>query len=47
MALTEVADQVYDTVLHKEVCHSLDPRSPCFVKVQVQALMYNGVPEDL
>ena len=32
MALVEVAAQVYETVLHKEVCHSLaprDPRGPC------------------
>ena len=47
MALSEVADHVYDTVLCKEVRHSLDPRAPCFVEVHVQVLENYGVPEEL
>ena len=47
MALSEAADQVYETVLCKEVCHSLDLRAHCFVKVHVQDPKGNGVPKEL
>ena len=46
-ALTEVADQVYETVLCKEVRHTLDPRDPYFVEVHVHSPKYNGVPEEM
>ena len=38
----EVADQVYETVLHEEVYHSLAPRDPFFFEVHVQVLMIMG-----
>ena len=40
-------DQVYNTVLPEEVGHALDQRSPCFIKVHVQILNNNGLPEAL
>ena len=46
-ALAEVADQVYDTVLRKEVRHLLAPQDPLFVEVHVQVPKENGVPEAL
>ena len=46
-ALAELADQVYDTVLYEEVCHSLAPRAPRFVEVHVQFPEENGSPEAL
>ena len=42
-ALAEVADQVYETVLHKEIRHSLAPLAPCLVEVHVQFPKDNGV----
>ena len=45
--MEEVADQVYETVLLKEVHHLLDPRDPCFVEVHVQSPEENGFPEEL
>ena len=35
-ALAEVADQVYETVLHEEVCHLLDLRDTCLIEVHIQ-----------
>ena len=46
-ALSEVADQVYDTILREEVCHPLAPQDPCFVEFHVQVPEDNGVPEAL
>ena len=46
-ALAEVADQVYENVLRKEVRHSLDTRDPYFVEVHVQDPKDNGAPEAL
>ena len=45
--LAEVADQVYETVLHEEVLHLLDTRYPCFFEVHVQVPEDNGVSEVL
>ena len=45
--LAEVVDQVYDTVLRKEVRQLLSPQDPHFVKVHVQVPEDNGVPEAL
>ena len=42
-----MADQVYETVLRKEVRHSLAPRYPRFVEVHAQFPGDNGVPEAL
>ena len=42
-----MVEQVYETVLCKEVCHSLDLRAHCFVKVHVQDPKGNGVPKEL
>ena len=42
--LSEVADQVYETLLLKEVRYLLAPRDPCFIKVHVQFPEDNGVP---
>ena len=47
MALAEVADQVYETVLRKDVCHLLAPWAPCSVDVHVQVPEENGFPEAL
>ena len=47
IALVEVVDQVYETVLRKEVRHLLAPRDPRVVKVDVQVPDDNGVPEAL
>ena len=46
-ALVEVADQVYETVLHKEDCHLLVMQAPRFAKVHVQVPEDIGVPEAL
>ena len=35
-----MSDQIYETVLHKEVRHSLSPWDPCLFEVHVQ------VPKD-
>ena len=43
--LTEVADQVYETVIYKEVRHFMAPQDPCLAQVHVQALKDNGVLE--
>ena len=45
--LAEALDQVYETVIGKEVRHLLAPRDPCFVEVHVQVREDNGVPEAL
>ena len=45
MALVEVTDQVYEIILREEVRHSLDPRAPCFVEVQIQVSNDKGVLE--
>ena len=34
--LEEVSDQVYVTVLCKEVRHSLAPQAPCFFELHIQ-----------
>ena len=47
MALAELVDQIYETVLLKEVRQSLAPWAPCFVEVHVQLSEENGVPESL
>ena len=44
-ALAEVADQVYETVLHEEVYHLLVPRNPHQVEVHVQDPKDDGVLE--
>ena len=36
MALAEVADQVYDTVIREEVRHLLNLQAPHFFEVHVQ-----------
>ena len=46
-ALSELSDQVYETVLYEEVQHALDPQDPHFVKVHVQVPKDNGVHESL
>ena len=46
-ARAEVADQVYDTILQKEVRHLLDSQDPRSVEVHIQAPKDNGVPEAL
>ena len=40
-----MADQVYETVLRKEVRHSLAPQTTCLFKVRVQFPKDNGVLE--
>ena len=45
MALAEVSDQVYESVLHKEVRHFQAPPTPCLVEVHVQVSKENGVLE--
>ena len=45
--MSEVLDQVYETVLHKQVQHMLDPQFTCFVEVQVHITKDNGVPKEL
>ena len=45
MALAEVADQVYETVLRKEIRHLLSPRAPCLVEVHVQVPKDDGFLE--
>ena len=45
--MSEVSDQVYETVLREEVRHVLDPRSPRFIEVHVQIPKDNGFPEAL
>ena len=45
--LVEVANQVYETVLHEEVQNLLTPWSPLFIEVHVQVPKDNGVPEAL
>ena len=45
--LVEVADQVYENVLRKEVHHILAPRDSHFVKVHHQVSKNHGVPEVL
>ena len=47
MALAEVADQVYETLLRKEVYHLLSPQDPRFVEVHVQVSEDNEVHEFL
>ena len=47
MVLAEVADQIYDTVLHKEVHHLLSPWAPRFVEGHVQVPEEHGVHEGL
>ena len=42
-ALAEVADHVYETVLHEEVRHLLPRRDPHFIKVHVQVPKENEV----
>ena len=44
-ALAEVADQVYETVLRKEVRHSLAPQDPRLFKVHVHVPKYDGFLE--
>ena len=44
-ALAEVADQVYETVLRKEVCHFLAPLDPHLVEVHVQVHKDDGFLE--
>ena len=46
-ALAEVADQVYETVLRKEVLHLLARQAPRFIEVHVQVPEENGVPDAL
>ena len=43
--LAEVEEQVYETVLCKEVCHSLDPRATWFIDIHVESPEDNGVPK--
>ena len=47
IALAEVAEQFYETVLSKEVRHSFALRDPYFFEVQFQSHKENGVPEAL
>ena len=42
-----MADQVYETVLRKEVCQSLAPQASRFIKVHVQVPEDNVLPEAL
>ena len=42
MALAEVVEQVYKTVLHEEVCHLLITRAPRLVEVHVNFPKYDG-----
>ena len=42
-ALVEVADQVYEAVLHEEVRHSLAPQAPCFCELSVQCCLEPGM----
>ena len=44
-ALTEVADKVYETVLHEEVRHLLAPWDPCLVEVHIQVPRDDGLLE--
>ena len=44
-ALVEVADQVYKTVLLKEVCQSPALQSPCLVEVNDQVTKDDGLLE--
>ena len=46
-ALAKVTDRVYETVLHKEVRHSLDMWNPFFFKVHIQFPEDYGFPEAL
>ena len=41
--LAEVLDQVYETVLGKDVRHLLAPRDSCFVEVHIKTPKENGV----
>ena len=43
--LAEVAEQVYDTVLHEKSRHLLSPQAPRLVEVHIQAPKYNGFLE--
>ena len=47
VALAEVSDRVYETVLHDKVPQSLVLQAPRLVEVHIQAPKYNGVPEAL
>ena len=47
MALLEVLDQVYETILSEEVRHTLAPQAHRFVEVHIQIPKYNRVPEAL
>ena len=46
-ALSEVPDQVYETVLCEEVRHALAMQDPRFIEVHVQTPKVNGAPEAL
>ena len=45
--MAEVTDQVYDTILHEEVRHSLALWYHCFTEVHIQVTGENGIPEVL
>ena len=47
IALAEVADHFYETILREEVRHSLDTRAHRFVKFHMQATKDNGFPEEM
>ena len=44
-ALAEVAYQVYEIIIRKEVLYSLAPRYSCLVETHVQVSEDDGVPE--